>query len=220
MSDTRDQVIDYISERYAREDSLLKNILLRQLEGGGPMMNVGPDQGKFIYLLILLLRSQNVLELGSYYGYSSIWLARAVRELDSQGFQSRLTCLEKSATYAEIVKENLIADGLESYADLVQGEALVILDKFVQQKKYFDLIFVDADKANYSNYLDLAAKLLLPGGCLLVDNTLWSNRVLEGITADKQTKAIQEFNDKLSRSEDFDAVLLTIQDGLTLALRK
>ncbi len=220
MSDNRDDIINYISERYAAEDTLLKNILIKQLAGGGPMMNIGPDQGKFLYLLVQLLKAKNILELGSYYGYSSIWLARAIRELNKEGIKSHLTCIERSADYADLVQEHLAADDLRQFSTVITGSGLEVLTKLINDKQRFDMIFIDADKANYPNYLDLAALLLPQGGCLLVDNTLWSNKVLDNDTADKQTQAIQEFNDKLAQSTDFEATLLTIQDGLTLALRK
>ena len=82
------------------------------------------------------------------------------------------------------------------------------------------MIFVDADKANYPNYLDLSSKLLTKGGLLLVDNTLWNGKVADpNITDDKQTNSIREFNDKLSQSEDFESLIVTIQDGLSLSIK-
>lgn len=216
MSDSRSPIIEYISERFAQEDYVLNNILARQEEGGGPMMNIGPDQGKFLNLLIKLLKPKNILEVGSYYGYSSVWMGRAVKDIKG----CTLHCLEKSAPQVEAIKEHLELDNLQDNVQVHQGDGVELMDKFIKEDKQFDMIFVDADKGNYSNYLEKSAKLLPKGGLLLVDNTIWSERVLNSENPDKSTAAIQDFNNKLAESEDFDSVIVTIQDGLAFAVRR
>lgn len=213
MSDQRNSVVEYIASRFVREDKVLEDILEQQRTGGGPMMNVGPDQGKFLYLLVKLLKPENILEVGSYYGYSSIWLARAV--------PTKLICVEISTECARFVKQNLINAGLEANSEVIQGSGIEIMNKFIKEKKTFEMIFIDADKTNYPNYLDLAAQLLPRGGLLLADNALWNGDVLKDPNSvDKSTRAIQEFNDKLAASKDFESVILTVQDGLAFAIKK
>ncbi|MDA0771977.1 MAG: O-methyltransferase [Cyanobacteria bacterium] len=213
MSDERNVVVEYISERFAQEDDLLKTILKNQEAGGGPMMNIGPDQGKFLGLLVKLLKPSNVLEVGSYYGYSSVWLARALTS------SCKLHCIEVSSEQCRILEDHFKQAGLEDTCVIHHGSGIDIMQRMIDEGKIFEMIFIDADKANYSNYLDLAAQLLPSGGLLLVDNCLWSGKVVDPSVDDKQTQAIRDFNDKLAAHPDFDSCIVTIQDGLAFAVR-
>lgn len=223
MSDQRDSVVEYISERFAQEDDLLKTILKNQEAGGGPMMNIGPDQGKFLELLVQLLKPSNVLEVGSYYGYSSVWIARALsslRETDAtKQSNAKLHCIEVSKNQCEILDKHFKQAGLENTCVIHHGSGIDIMQRLIDENTIFEMIFVDADKANYSNYLDLAAQLLPSGGLLLVDNCLWSGKVVDPSVNDKQTQAIRDFNDKLAAHPDFDSTIITVQDGLAFAVR-
>ncbi len=227
MSDERSPLINYISGLFAPEDYILNNVLAAQEAGGGPMMNIGPDQGKFLYLLVKLARAQNVLEIGSYYGYSSIWLGRAVHELNLSRKRlckevfHKLDCVELDIEQADIVRNHLRDAGLEECSEVFTGSGVAMMEKFITEGRCYDVIFVDADKGNYPQYLDLASKLLPSGGLLLVDNVIWSGRVLEpDANCDKNTLAIKAFNEKLAKSADFDSVITTVQDGLALAVKR
>lgn len=218
MSDSRDQVVAYITERFAQEDDVLKKVLENQLAGQGPQMNVGPDQGKFLELLVKIHKPKNILEVGSYYGYSSVWLARGLEAIASQS--SKLTCVEVSDKQCEILKEHFKLAELEALTEVIQGSGVDIMQKFINEKKLFDMIFIDADKANYPNYLDLSIDLLPKGGLLLVDNTIWGGKVADpSITEDKPTNSIRIFNDKLAESKHFDSLIVTIQDGLAIGIK-
>ncbi len=213
MSDERNSVVNYISERFAREDSILKQILEAQRAGGGPMMNIGPDQGKLLAILVKLMRPQNVLEVGSYYGYSAVWMARALEA------GSKLHCVEVSEPQCKILNEHMKLAKVDNVVEIYHGSGIDIMNKFINEGKKFEMVFVDADKTNYSNYLDLAAKLIPSGGLLLVDNCLWNAQVVDASFDDKQTQAIRDFNDRLAKSKDFESVILTVQDGLALAVK-
>ena len=242
MSDFRGGVADYISETFKLEDEILKDIIKQQSSASGPMMNIGPDQGKLIELLIKIHKPQRVLEIGSYFGYSAVWLARALKsnlvkadenaeigdceqtpsgrvaERTSSRQYPLLTCLEKSSKQVPIIKDNLEKAGLSSITEVLEGDALDFLKK--QAVDSFDLIFIDADKANYPLYLDLAYSLLPNGGVLIADNCLWDGKVLNTENPDNQTLAIQKFNDKLSIHDGFDSLIVTIQDGLAIGIKR
>lgn len=221
VSDIRTEAVEYVCNLFAKEDYLLNNILARQEEDGGPMMHIGADQGKFINLLIKLTKPKSILEVGSYYGYSTVWIARALRELEN----GKLTCIEKSKKHIEIIQEHLSQDQLEGHVEVYEGSGIDLMEKFISEGISFDMIFIDADKGNYPNYLKLSAKLLPRGGLLLVDNCLWGNRVLESAEElkskdDKQTLAIKEFNEKLASHPDFESSIITIHDGMAFAIKK
>lgn len=220
MSDDRNQIIQYIEKNFAKEDFLLNNLLVSQEMGGGPMMNVGPDQGKFLNLLVKLMRPRRVLELGSYYGYSSIWLARAVHDLNlgHENNPHRLYCVEASENYAQILRDHINQAELENDVEVIHGTALEIMKAFIAEELKFDMVFIDADKKNYSKYLELSSDLLWTGGLLLADNCLWKEKIFDQ-NPDSNTKAILDFNEALSKSNKFDSVILTIQDGLVFAVR-
>ena len=213
MGDSRTALIEYISENFVQEDSCLQDIIEQQKAGGGPMMNVGPDQGKFLYLLMKLHKPKTILEIGSYFGYSAVWLARGL------GADGKITCVEKSEKQCQIIEENLMRAGLKSSYEVMQAAGLDAMQKFVDEQRTFDVVFVDADKKNYPNYFKLANKLLNSGGVLLVDNCIWYERILEK-NPDEQTQAILEFNKLLAESPDYESTLITIQDGLCFAIKK
>lgn len=215
MSDERTAVVEYISERFAQEDFLLNNILADQEAGGGPMMNIGPDQGKFLNLLIKIHKPKRILEVGSYFGYSSIWMGRAARDIDAQ-----LVCVEKSAEQVEIIRNYIEQDQLTNNMQIIAASGVDQMQKFIDTDKSFDMVFIDADKGNYSNYLDLAAQLLPQGGLVLVDNTIWYGKVADQSFEDNTTQSIRDFNDKLAQDERFESVIVTVQDGLAMGLKK
>ena len=229
MSDFRGGVADYISETFKLEDEILKDIIKQQTLASGPMMNIGPDQGKLIELLIRIHKPQRVLEIGSYFGYSAVWLARALKsnlvKADENAeigvsVHALLTCLEKSSKQVPIIKDNLEKAGLSSITEVLEGDALDFLKK--QAVDSFDLIFIDADKANYPHYFTFAEKILRSGGLLLVDNVLglYNSEVLDLANNDPRILAIRKFNQMLAGSEIFDSTILSIQSGLAIAVKK
>ena len=244
MSDFRGGVADYISETFKLEDEILKDIIKQQSSASGPMMNIGPDQGKLIELLIKIHKPQRVLEIGSYFGYSAVWLARALKsnlvkagenaeigdceqtpsgrvaERTSSRQYPLLTCLEKSSKQVPIIKDNLEKAGLSSITEVLEGDALDFLKK--QAVDSFDLIFIDADKASYPHYFTFAEKILRSGGLLLVDNVLglYNSEVLDLANNDPRILAIRKFNQMLAGSEIFDSTILSIQSGLAIAVKK
>lgn len=229
MSDFRGGVADYISETFKLEDEILKDIIKQQSSASGPMMNIGPDQGKLIELLIKIHKPQRVLEIGSYFGYSAVWLARALKANVSQACKNAeigvsvhalLTCLEKSSKQVPIIKDNLEKAGLSSITEVLEGDALDFLKK--QAVDSFDLIFIDADKASYPHYFTFAEKILRSGGLLLVDNVLglYNSEVLDLANNDPRILAIRKFNEMLAGSDAFDSTILSIQSGLAIAVKK
>ncbi len=213
MSDERNSIINYICELYAPEDDLCRKILAKQASLG-PMMNIGPDQAKFITLLISMLKPQRFLELGSYCGYSSLWIARALQAL---GPNHHLHCIESSAKHIEVLQEHLAEAAVLDLCTIYQGLGIDVMTELIKQEIKFDMIFIDADKNNYPQYLELAWELLPRGGILLADNTLWGGEVINSNSTDTRVQALRLFNEELAKK--WNSCLLTIQDGLSIGIR-
>ncbi len=207
----------YVAERAPKPDPVLAALAerTRAETGGAAGMQVSAFQGAVLTLLTRLAGARRALELGTFTGYSSICIARGLAEGGS------LLCCDVSEDYTAIAREAWAEAGVDDRIELRIAPALDTLASLAQEVgEPFDLVFIDADKGNYPAYVDAVAPLMRPGGLLLVDNTLWSGRVLEPAGDDATTAVFQAFNDRLAADERFESVILPISDGMTMALRR
>jgi predicted O-methyltransferase YrrM len=206
-----DKLYSYIIDTFVEEDDILKQIVIDTEAKNIPLIQISPDNGKFLYLLIKMIRAKRVLEIGALAGYSTIWMARA---LSSDG---KVTTLEISEKHAEEARGNYKKAGLEGKIELMFGSALDLLDKLQNEK--FDLVFIDADKENSSNYFDKVIGCMNKGGIIACDNTLKHGRVVEE-NPDDSTKGILKYNKKVASDPRVESLLVSISDGLTISLVK
>ena len=174
-------------------------------------MMVGRLEGRFLGLLVSTLRAKRVLELGTFTGYSSISMALA---LPSGG--RVITCDVDEETTA-IARRYAEEAGVADRIDYRLGPALETIDELDGP---FDLVFIDADKPNYVNYYEATLPLLAAGGLMVVDNTLWSGRIVDPEDNDDTTRAIRELNDRVFDDPRVENVLLSVRDGMNLVWRK
>jgi caffeoyl-CoA O-methyltransferase len=174
-----------------------------------PQMMVGRIEGRFLGTLVRSLRARRVLELGTFTGYSSISMALAM----PPGGRV-ITCDVNEETTA-IARRYAEEAGVADRIDYKLGPAL---ETIAALDGPFDLVFIDADKPNYVNYFDATVPLLAEGGLMIVDNTLWSGRVVED-DDDENTRAIRELNDRVLADERVENVLLSVRDGMNLVWR-
>jgi predicted O-methyltransferase YrrM len=207
--------------RYLLEVSLRESPLLRQLREETAQLQtahwqIAPEQGQFMALLVQLLGAQRILEVGTFTGYSALCMAQAMCE------QGRLIACDLPGDYHAIAQRYWREAGVDERIQLRLGPALQSLSALLAegQGAAFDLIFIDADKANYPAYLEQALQLLRPGGLLLFDNTLWSGRVLQVQPDSADTRAIQALNRALHDDARVDLSLLPLGDGLTLCRKR
>jgi len=206
-----DKLYSYIIDTFVEEDDILKQIVIDTEAKNIPLIQISPDNGKFLYLLIKMIRAKRVLEIGALAGYSTIWMARALPE------DGRITTLEISEKHAEEARGNYKKAGLEGKIELLFGSALESLDKLKSEK--FDLVFIDADKENSSNYFDKVIGCMNPGGIIACDNTLKHGRVVDE-NPDDGTKGILDYNKKVANDTRVESLLVSISDGLTISLVK
>ncbi len=206
-----DKLYTYIVDTFVQEDDLLKQIVVDTAAKNIPMIQISPDNGKFLYLLMKMIRAKRVLEIGTLAGYSTIWMARALPE------GVRITTLEISEKHADEAKSNYKKAGLEDKIELMLGSALESLDKLQFEK--FDFVFIDADKENSCNYFDKVFGLMNKGGIIACDNTLKFGRVVDE-NPDDSTKGILKYNKMVAGDPRVESLLVSISDGLTISLVK
>ncbi len=205
----------YILANSLNEPEILAK--LRQETANHPQarMQISPEQGQFMGLLVQLMGAKKTLEVGVFTGYSSLLVALS---LPADG---KLVACDISDEYTSIARRYWQAAGVTDKIDLHIAPALETLDRLLEdQAETFDFAFIDADKGNYENYYDRAFQLIRPGGLIAIDNVLWSGRVADPTDHDNITQTIRAFNQKLVKDDRVVLSLLPIADGLTLALKR
>jgi caffeoyl-CoA O-methyltransferase len=210
-----DAVYDYLLDVSLREDALLAR--LREETANHPMavMQISPEQGQFMAMLVSLLGAVRCVEVGVFTGYSSLCMARALPE------DGTIVACDVSEEYTNIARRYWAEAGLAERIDLRLAPATETLDSLLESGEAgsFDFGFIDADKENYPAYYERLLRLVRPGGLIAVDNTLWSGRLADepGDDDDADTLALRAFNRALHGDERVDLSLVPIGDGLTLA---
>lgn len=207
--------------RYLLDVSLRESDLLRQLRAetaSDPMarMQIAPEQGQFMSLLVKLMGARRVLEIGVYTGYSSICLASALPP------DGRLVACDLSEEWTRVAQRYWQAAGLADRIDLHLAPGLDTLAALLAdgQAATFDFAFIDADKREYKEYFEETLKLLRIGGLMAIDNTLWSGSVVDPDDQSEDTIAIRSFNEYLHGDDRIGLSLVPIGDGLTLVHKR
>ncbi len=207
----------YVAAHGSRETPVQKR--LRAETGKLPMaqMQIGAEQAALLQLLVRMLGARRCLEIGTFTGYSALAVALA---LPADG---KVVCCDVSEEWTSIARRYWKQAKVASKIDLRLAPARRTLDRLLGAEKQagrFDFAFIDADKANYQAYFERCLRLLRRGGLVALDNTLWSGRVLDAASTEKDTRALRAFNLKLRSDRRVDIALLTVGDGLTLALKR
>jgi caffeoyl-CoA O-methyltransferase len=204
----------YVVDHGAREDEVLRRVRVETAALGEiSIMQVAPDQGALITLLVRAIGARRALELGTFTGYSAICIARG---LPAEG---RLVACELREDYAATARRWFAEAGVAQRIDLRVGAALDTLRSLPAGDR-FDFAFIDADKEGYPDYYEQCVARLRPGGLLMVDNVLLGGRVLDPDPDDTSARAIAELNERIAEDERVDVAMLGIADGVTLALKR
>lgn len=206
----------YLQKHSLREHSLLQKLRTKTSKMTGAIMQISPEQGQFMALLVELIGAKKTLDIGTFTGYSALVVALALPEGGKV-----ITC-DISQEAPEIAKEFWREAGVSNKIDFRLGPALDTLQTLLDagEAGTFDFIFIDADKTNYQAYYEKSLALLRQGGLIAVDNVLWSGKVADAHNQDKTTQAIRELNEKILKDERVTLSLLPIGDGLTLARKR
>lgn len=204
-------IYQYAAKHTSEETELLKKINREtQLSTLMPRMLSGHWQGQFLSLISTILKPSRILEIGTFTGYSAICLASGL----AQG--GKLITIDINEELEQKVRGYFDEGGLSAVINYRIGDALAIIPLL---SGYFDLVFIDADKRNYSNYYDLVIDKVRKGGVIIADNVLWSGKVLNE-KPDRDTRSIMEFNRKISQDNRVQNLLLPVRDGLMMIIKK
>ena len=206
-----EQLQAYIENHTSDENALLKKINRdTHAEVLRARMLSGHVQGRFLSMISKLTKPKNILEIGTYTGYSAICLAEGLQQ------EGRLVTIDVNEELESRVRSYFKDSGFGDRIDFRIGDARKIIPALKQK---FDLVFIDADKENYSIYFDLVFDKVSSGGLILADNVLWSGKVLDA-KPDKDTKAILEFNKKIQEDPRVENLLMPLRDGVMMVLKK
>lgn len=211
------EVDDYIASLLIPPDAALDGALKASDEAGLPSINVSANQGKLLMLFARMLNARNILEIGTLGGYSTIWMARGMAE------GGRLITLEYEAKHAEVAMANLGRAGLSDRVEIRVGRAGDTLPKLVEEGRGpFDLVFIDADKQGYTEYLEWSMKLSRRGTVIVADNVVRNGAITDLDSSDEMVQGIRRFNRALAAEKRVSATeIQTVgskgYDGLAIA---
>jgi caffeoyl-CoA O-methyltransferase len=174
-------------------------------------MQVSPDQGALLTLLVKATSARNALEVGTFTGYSAICIARGLPD------GGRLTCLEIDSDFAATAQRNLEAAGVSDRVTIELGPAETSL-RAMEEEPTYDFVFLDADKQAYADYYELVLPRTKPGGLILIDNTLLGGRVLD--PSDDSSRSVAALNDRIAQDERVDSAMALIADGVTFVRKR
>ena len=211
-----DRLYDYLLAHSLREPEALAKLRAETASHPKVNMQIAPEQGQFMQMLVRLLGVRRAIEVGVFTGYSSLAVALAMPA------DGRLLACDVSEEFTAIARRHWQSAGVADRIALVLAPAKQTLDACLAagESALYDFAFIDADKVNYLAYYERLMKLVRPGGLIVVDNTLWGGEVANPRNRDQDTVALREFNDVLLADPRIDLSLLPLGDGLTLARRR
>jgi len=206
----------YLLDTSSRESDLLSQLRLETAKDPMARMQIAPEQGQFMGLLTQLIGARNIIEVGTFTGYSAICMAQNIIK------PGKIVCCDISKEWTDVAQKYWKLAGVSDVCDLRIAPAMQTLNSLLKsgQARSFDLAFIDADKENYDHYYEACLRLVRPGGLILIDNTLWSGRVCDASINDIDTQAIRALNLKLKSDQRITLSHLPISDGLTLCLKR
>ena len=205
------QIEDYINNHSLKLHPV-QNEIIKYNEDLGEIkkMQISVSQCHFLHLIIKILNPKNILEIGTFTGLSTLTMALAIKE------NSFITALDKNEETSKIAKKFFYKANVGDKIKILVNNANASLEEIVESKKYFDLIFIDADKENYINYFQKSLSIINKSGVIIIDNVLWYGDVADSNKKDRLTVKIREFNSFVKKNKIVESLILPIGDGLSV----
>ncbi len=211
-----EKIYDYMNSVSIREPPILRKLREETAPHSMGTMQIPPEHGQFLALLVQLMGARRTLEVGVFTGYSSLAVALALPD------DGKILACDVSEEYTSVARRYWKEAGVDHMIELRLKPALETLHELIAQRQHnrYDFAFIDADKANYEGYYECAMELVRPGGLIAIDNVLWHGRVIDPDANDADTLAIRAINKKLLGDSRVTISMLPISDGLTLACKR
>ena len=211
-----DNLRKYLLDVSCRESKTLKDLREETSSLKESQMQISPEQGSFLSILVNIIGAKKTLDIGVFTGYSSLVVASQLP------FDGKVTACDTNIEWTDIARKYWRLAGVEKKINLVLDPAKKTLDRLLTDgaESTYDFSFIDADKINYQIYFERSLKLLRVGGVIAIDNVLWGGKVLDNNDNDPATRSIRSFDQKLFADERISISMLPIGDGLTLAIKK
>ena len=205
------QIEDYINNHSLKLHPV-QNEIIKYNEDLGEIkkMQISVSQCHFLHLIIKILNPKNILEIGTFTGLSTLTMALAIKE------DSFITALDKNEETSKIAKNFFYKANVGDKIKILVNNANASLEQIIEAKKYFDLIFIDADKENYINYFQKSLSIINKSGVIIIDNVLWYGDVADSNKKDRLTVKIREFNSFVKKNKIVESLILPIGDGLSV----
>lgn len=207
---------NYMISNSVREPKILTELRIETHKLSDSNMQISPEQGQFMGLLMEILGAKKTLDIGTFTGYSSLAVALALPQ------DGKVIAFDLNDEWTSIARQYWQKAGVASKIELKLGPAQDSLNALIAngEQNTYDFAFIDADKANYDHYYEQALQLVRPGGIIAIDNVLWSGKVADSSVNDESTRCIRELNTKLLNDNRVTISMLPIGDGLTLARKR
>ena len=206
----------YIQALYAEEDAGLRAIRDRLVDAGRWGVNIGASEGRLMQLLIRMINAKKIVEIGTLFGYSGVWIARALPE------DGKLITIERDLDCVRMAKKAFDECGLSDRITIVSGDATEKLHELDSQGP-FDLVFIDANKSAYVEYLNWADRAVRPGGLIVADNTLLGGHVVADekpeALSNRQWSEMRKFNEMIAEPTKYVSIIVPTREGLTVAMK-
>lgn len=209
-----DRLVDYMTTLFPAEDACLAALRQEAAQAGLPEIQISPEQGAFIGVLLQAVGARKVIEVGTLGGYSAIVMARA---LPADG---RVVTLEVDPLHAEFAREQIRKAGLEGKITVYTGAGIDLLERTLADTGPYDFAFIDADKESYVRYVDLLYPLMRPGGVIAGDNALAWGLVTDADTDRQDVRGIQEFNRHMADHPGIAAAIVPVGDGMCIGVKR
>ena len=208
-------LVKYLEKVGYRSDPVIDQLVKETAAlGSVAQMQIAPEQGQFLEIIVKISQSNKCLEIGRFTGLSTLCMAKGLPEKGS------ITTIDNSDEFLPIAQKYWQMAGVSNKIVSIIGAGAEVMQSFIDRQYFFDLIFIDADKNNYPNYYELSLPLLRPNGIVIIDNMLWHGDVADDTKTDKETRTIRTLNQSIQSDERVDFSLLPLSDGLSFIRKK
>ena len=210
-----EKLIQYLETIGYRSDEVIDKLVVETLALGSiAQMQIAPEQGQFLEIIVKISQAKNCLEIGRFTGLSSLCIAKGLSE------NGKIVAVDNSDEFLSMAQKYWKMAGVEKKIESIIGAGADVMQSMVDRQHSFDFIFIDADKNNYPNYYELSLQLLRPNGIIIIDNMLWHGDVADENKTDSQTNTIRDLNKKIQQDERVNFSLLPLSDGLSFIRKK